>query len=84
MRQITIEELRELLHGERAVEFTYIKKDGTNRKAVGSLNESLIPTKDQDVTDSSSNIVYSNMRYYDLEKNGWRSLSQTIETVKTK
>lgn len=84
MKSINIEQLRENLHSNSAFKFTYTKKDGTERKAVGTLNDALIPIDHQVTEDPSTGNVNTpaNFRYYDLEKSGWRSLSKDIKEVK--
>jgi len=60
------------------VEFT--KVDGSNRKMLCTLAESLIPedarpkTKDTEViAEAETNVAPTACRVYDLEKQGWRS-----------
>ena len=65
--------LRNMLQ-EGKVNFVFIKKDGSRRPAVGTLNLDLVPDADkqfkhqeggrEERTDQTS--------YYDLEKNAWR------------
>lgn len=80
---LTIEQLRNNLHGEKAFHFTFKKKDGTQRKAVGTLNENLIPKEHQIIDDPSTGKAKesANFRYYDLEKCGWRSVSADTKEV---
>jgi len=84
MKTITIEQLREKLHSDSRIEFTFVKKDGSDRNAIGTLNENLIPLEHHIVEDPSTNSkkVSPNFRYYDLEKNGWRSISKDTKEVK--
>ena len=72
MFDISLEDLRRNLHGTTPVSFSYFKKDGTLRNAIGTLNERLIPESVRP-KDSSTN-TGDNLKYYDLEKNAWRSL----------
>ena len=55
--------------------FSYFKKDGSIREAVGTLNPELIPTDKMPVTDNPSPVTpnYSTFNYFDLSKNEWRS-----------
>ena len=57
------------------VRFTYRKADGTDRVALGTLNNMLIPTaalpKSTDVNIPRERLAI--ITYYDLEKDGWRS-----------
>lgn len=51
------------------VTFTYLKKDGTIRTAIGTLKKSLLPeTLGTDRKPSHDVLVY-----YDTEKSSWRS-----------
>ena len=72
MFDISIEDLRRNLQGGSPVHFSYFKKDGSVRNAIGTLNEKLIP-EEMRPKDSSTN-TGNNLKYYDLEKNAWRSL----------
>ena len=79
MFHISIDELRTNLHGSSPVTFSYLKADGTIRNALGTLNEGLIPDL-MKPKDSSFNAGV-NLRYYDLEKEGWRSLTQDCSMI---
>ncbi len=59
----------------KAVAFSFKKKNGTTRKAIGTLNMELIPTAKQPNNGISkpSTVV----TYFDLEKMDWRSFSAT-------
>ena len=61
--------LKEKLH-EGEVNFEYLKKDGTIRKARGTLDTGMIPEcywpKEQPTAPD-------NVRYWDLDADGWRS-----------
>lgn len=73
MFDIATEYLFETLHGSSTpVVFSYIKKDGSMRNAIGTLNEKLIPEEFKPKDASSNN--GKNLKYFDLEKNSWRSL----------
>ena len=56
---------------EGRVTFTYRKADGTTRKATGTTNNSLIPAAAQ--ATSTNTDASAQVRYYDLDRNGWRS-----------
>lgn len=73
------EELREMLHMGRVI-FSYKKKDGSTRGALGTLNMEHIP-EEFHPKDSSENIEYKNLRYFDIQKNGWRSISGDINEI---
>ena len=65
-----LQKLRKFLK-RGVVEFSYKKKDGTTRKAKGTLKNSLIPETDQDddrKTKTSGDCFY----YYDLKRDDWR------------
>ena len=79
MFEVDIETLRQSLYSNVPIFFTYFKKDGSSRTALGTLNEDLIP-EDKRPKDSSVN-VGTNLKYFDVEKNGWRSLSYDCSTV---
>ena len=59
--------------------FTYFKKDGTTRTALGTRSPSLIPLDkapkgEVEIVDGWDDIVKT-IPYFDLEKNEWRSFS---------
>lgn len=86
MKNITIDELREGLHSDSAFEFEFVKKDGTIRDAVGTLNDSLIPTEHKLIDDPSTGPINTGgtLRYFDLEKTAWRAVGKDQTTVKIK
>lgn len=86
MTSITIDELREKLHGDEAVEFAFVKKDHSIRDAVGTLNENLIPTEQHIIEDPSKGPINTGgtLRYFDLEKKDWRAVGKDQTTVKVK
>lgn len=53
------------------VSFKFVKKDGTIRKAKGTLAESIIPEIKGNGAEKPSSIL----TYYDVEKKGWRSFN---------
>ena len=77
MKTIDIELLKEILTMEK-VYFEYKKRDGTIRKAFGTLQYAFIPEEKQ-----PKNSLYesSNVRFFDLEKNEWRSISKNVKEV---
>jgi len=79
MFDVDIETLRKNLYSEVPIFFTFFKKDGSSRSAYGTLNEKLIPEEFRP-KDSSAN-VGTNLKYFDVEKNGWRSLATDCSTV---
>ncbi|MDD5649059.1 MAG: SH3 beta-barrel fold-containing protein [Candidatus Nanoarchaeia archaeon] len=72
MFNISIDELKVSLQGSSPVWFTYVKTDGSTVKALGTLNKDLIPEEFKP-KDSSRN-TGENVKYFDLNKNAWRSL----------
>ena len=64
-----IETLKEKLH-EGEVNFEYTKKDGTIRKARGTLDMGMIPESQHPVFRPTAP---DNVRYWDLDAQGWRS-----------
>lgn len=77
MKKVKIEELREVLQMEKAW-FEYKKRDGTIRKAHGTLQFTFIP---ENMHPKDSSAMYENFRYFDLEKGAWRSISKDVEEV---
>jgi hypothetical protein len=68
-------DLLELL-GRESKEFTYIKDDGSVRKAIGTLCPELIPEDKKSKGDKDPRKVKwprVEFSYYDLEKQGWRT-----------
>lgn len=57
---------------EGRVTFTYRKSDGTTRKATGTTKTDLIPESARASTDANTP-TSAQVRYYDLDRNGWRS-----------
>jgi hypothetical protein len=82
MFDIDIETLAKSLHGTTPVAFSFFKKDGSRRNAIGTLNEKLIPEESKTLKskDPSANNG-DNLKYYDLEKKAWRSLSKGCSLV---
>ena len=67
-----LEELKKKLH-EGIVEFTYIKKDGTERKAKGTLNFETIEKLGGKLPTGQITPPAYTTRYFDIEKEEWRS-----------
>lgn len=59
----------------RVVEFEYTKKDGTVRKAKGTTKSDVIPENMQP-KGVERNYSEDNVRYYDIDKEGWRSFNK--------
>ena len=88
MFEIEIEKLTENLRGTTPVYFSFLKKNGEVRNALGTINPKLIPDEFQlDIapTDASFKQIHkkrsTNVKYFDLEKNGWRSISYDVSIV---
>jgi hypothetical protein len=87
MFDIDINALRENLKGSTPVYFSYLKKDGSVRNALGTINQKLIPLEFRFSKDELNpnflieNELSTNVKYFDLEKNGWRSISYDVSIV---
>ena len=74
MNMITLELFKSELHNGKH-EFSYYKKDGSLRKATGTLNLDLIP---EDMHPKGINVDFNNsniVRYFDFTVQGWRSVN---------
>ena len=60
---------------ETVVDFSFIKTDGSIRKAKGTINLGSIPTEKH--PKGNTNSCLSNIPYFDLGANGWRSFKAT-------
>ncbi|MFW6281289.1 MAG: SH3 beta-barrel fold-containing protein [bacterium] len=80
-KTLSISELREKLQKEE-VKFTFTKKSGELREALGTLNYNKIPEDKKPSEDS--NDKRTNLIYFDLDKNDWRSLPKDASTVEIK
>ena len=84
-KELTHDELRQYLR-ESQVFFEYKKVDGTLRQAWGTLKPDLIPS-DQTPKDSSTGVTKenksTNLRYFDIDKNAWRSVSGDTSLIFT-
>lgn len=67
-----LKEFNEMLH-KGIVDFEFIKKDGTIRKAKGTLLPQYLPAKSNSGEGSSRKPSDNVMVYFDLEKNSFRS-----------
>ena len=70
-KEVNINNFKRALH-EGKVEFKYTKKNGEERTAVGTLNFDIMG-KDNKPKGTGYEITDSNIRYYDLNSEGWRS-----------
>jgi hypothetical protein len=75
-------ELREqLMARPTPVHFTYRKADGTIRDAIGTLRPGLIPVSKEPKSPNLNDNPSLNLRYYDLQKEAWRSLTQDCSII---
>ena len=75
--QEMVKELKNELR-KREVRFKYQKKDGSTRDAIGTLN-SKIYGKENEPTGNGKVVPENQVRYYDLNSEGWRSfLSENL------
>ena len=77
--EMTISEFKTALCNN-LVKFSFTKKDGTLREAVGTLNMSYIQKTDPQAVPNSlgySSLPETDMvRYYDIERHNWRSFHE--------
>lgn len=71
MENINIEDFKKALHNG-VVEFKYKKKNGDERVAKGTLNVEAMG-EENSPKGTGYDITDSNIRYYDLNSEGWRS-----------
>lgn len=70
-KTVTLSVLKSMLANGN-VQFTYKKKNGETREAVGTTNKQAL---DRVGVEFSGDGQSSSVRYYDVNKNAWRSLS---------
>ena len=70
-KEVNISKFKKALHDGK-VKFSYTKKDGSVRDAVGTLNIDIMG-KENTPKGTGYEIMDSNIRYYDLNSEGWRS-----------
>ena len=70
-----IKTLRERMQNG-SVKFSYTKLDGTLRTAIGTTNLEMIP-EEFHPKDTGMNTSEAIQRYFDLDKNSWRSFTKT-------
>jgi hypothetical protein len=76
MTPTTADELKSKLN-EGTVQFAFKKLDGTLRTAVGTTSLESIPLENHPTTGVASSPA--SIRYFDMGKNAWRSVSATAE-----
>jgi len=64
------------LYGGNFISFSYKKKSGEQRKAIGTRNVKIIPNQKQ--AKNSAGISLSVIKYFDFEKNNWRSFKPEL------
>ena len=67
-----IKDFKKSLH-EGIVKFKYIKVNGEERIARGTLHETVIVEDGGSMPNGTMNVSDDTIRYYDLNSNGWRS-----------
>lgn len=65
-------EIKERLHSENPVKFSYKKKNGEVRTATGTLNVNVMGEENAP-SGKLDSYNEDTIRYYDLNSNGWRS-----------
>ena len=70
-KEVNINEFKKALH-KGIVEFKYTKKNGETRTAKGTLNIGVMGEENAP-KGTGYDIVDNNIRYYDLNSEGWRS-----------
>lgn len=76
--EMTISEFKTALRNN-LVKFSFTKKDGTLREAVGTLSMSYIQKTDPQAVPNSFSSSSPNtdmIRYYDIERRNWRSFHE--------
>lgn len=59
----------------KKVDFAFIKSNGEYRKAYGTRNLKFVPEEFHPVSNNSKSENENNIKFFDLEKNSWRSFS---------
>ena len=77
---MTLEELKQKLREEPVVKFSFHKKDDSVRTTVATINEFLIP-QNKLSKENEQKQNESNLKFYDVEKQGWRSLVYDCSTI---
>jgi len=70
-KEVNISKFKKALHDGK-VEFKYIKKNGEERTAKGTLNINIMGSENAP-KGTGYDITDNNIRYYDLNSEGWRS-----------
>lgn len=80
---MTQQEFKQQLRENLETNFVFTKKDGIERKARGTLNFDMIPESDQPKGSQSPGNYADMIKYYDLDKEAWRSFhwEQFVEVL---
>lgn len=75
--EATHQEIKKMLKENKSLVFYFKKKDGTIRKAIGTLNPEIIEKMTTNFTKNGyvPREIPNVQRYFDLEKNAWRSFN---------
>jgi hypothetical protein len=76
-KKILVKTLTKLLN-EGEVNFSFTKKDGSERVTKATRNYDLIPEDHKPTNETEES---TNLRFFDLDKEGWRSLSKDTKKV---
>ena len=57
------------------VAFSYKKKDGTLRRAIGTKNPAFIPAEFRPKGNGDEKAAKSSITYFDMQKSQWRSIA---------
>ena len=67
---------------KRIVRFTFYKKDGSLREAVGTRNPSVAREKARDEIPAPKGTYINENAYYDLDRHAWRSfIPQNVVSI---
>ena len=73
MKTITANEMRQLLLNNKEVNFTFIKKDGTEREARGTTEKHVLDENCATPNGQGNAVSRDVIKFFDLDKLGWRS-----------
>ena len=78
-----IKDFKQMLRENFETKFKYTKKDGSEREARGTLNTDMVPESAQPKGTQSWETADDIVKYYDLDKEGWRSFhwDQFVDVV---
>ena len=80
---MTQEDFKKVLRKNFETKFKFTKKDGTEREARGTLMSDMIPESMQPSGTQTWESPEDIVKYYDLDKEGWRSFrwEQFVELI---